>query len=309
MSRTRTPVGGKASWKGPDVNWREEGLHVFSAEELDEIDAALRHLKSLGDLDLTEITPATFPLRKAAALFARKGQDIRHGRGFVMLRGLPRDQYTADDMARIYFEIGSHLGRPLYQSYLGELLGHVMDHSDLEEKPRAYHAGGHIGMHSDSCDIVGLMCLRTAKSGGESRIASAVAVHDALTETDPELVDALYRGFYYRRMELDAQYGSGVVVSKNRIPVFTRRDDDLSCYFLGGYAKRAARMGDVPLSELELTAIDKVEELAGSDGYHLDMNFADGDIQFLNNRRILHGRTDYEDEKELSRRRRALDGP
>lgn len=299
-------VGGTVSWKGPNVNWREEGLHVFTREELEEIDAALRHLKSLGELDLPEIVPETFPLVRTAKLLARIGDDLRHGRGFALLRGLPREAYTADDMARIYFGVGAYLGRPLYQSYQGELLGHVMDHSDLEEKPRAYHSGGKLGMHTDSCDIVALMCLRTARSGGASRIASAAAVHDVLIDSSPELIAPLYRGFYYRRTDLDAQHGSGIVVSRERVPVFTRTNGDFDCYFLGGYARRAVRMGDASLSDLEVAAIDEAERLAGSPEFHLDMNFAEGDIQFLNNRRILHGRADYQDEKEIGRRRHLL---
>ncbi len=241
-----------------------------------------------------------------ASLCERIGGDIRNGCGFAMLRGLPRERYGADDMARIYFGIGAYLGRPLNQSYQGELLGHVIDLSDLEDKPRAYHSGGHLGMHTDSCDIVGLMCLRTANEGGYSRIASAVAVHDALVKQRPDLAEALYRGFFYRRTALDAKFGTGVAVSKNRVPVFTRRDEDLACYFLGGYAKRAAQMGDVPLTQIELEAIDEAERLAGSPEFYLDMNFTDGDIQFINNRRILHGRTDYVDEKELGKRRHLL---
>lgn len=299
-------VGGRVSWKGPEVNWQEGGLHVFTSREIEEIDGALRHLKGLGELDLPEIVPETFPLARSATLLAGMGNDLRHGRGFALLRGLPRERYTADDMARIYFGIGSYLGRPLYQSYQGELLGHVMDHSDLEEKPRAYHAGGQLGMHTDSCDIVALMCLRTARSGGASRIASAAAVHDALIDSGSDFIAPLYRGFYYRRMDLDAQHGSGIVVSRERVPVFTRTDGDFACYFLGGYARRAARMGDASLSDLEVAAIDEAERLAGSPGFHLDMNFADGDIQLLNNRRILHGRTDYQDAKEIGSRRHLL---
>ncbi|MGH8428773.1 MAG: TauD/TfdA family dioxygenase, partial [Solimonas sp.] len=202
-SSSYSKVGGKVSWKGSEMNWREEGLHIFTSEELEEIDAALRHLKGLGELDLPDILPETFPLARTATLLARIGHDLRHGRGFALLRGLPRETYTADDMARIYFGIGSYLGRPLYQSYQGELLGHVMDHSDLEEKPRAYHSGGKLGMHTDSCDIVALMCLRTARSGGASRIASAAAVHDALIDNGAEHIAPLYRGFYYRRTDLD----------------------------------------------------------------------------------------------------------
>ena len=306
MPSTRTPIGGPAAWKGPEIDWKEEGLHLLDAAEIAEIDGGVRHLKSLGDVDLNEITTESFPLDRMGETLRGLQDRLRRGRGFVMLRGLPRERYSEDDMARIFFGLGAYVGTPMYQSYQGELLGHVMDVSDFEEKPRAYHAGGHMGMHSDSCDIVALMCLRASKEGGASRIASAVAVHDELVRTRPELAEALYRGFHYRRMDLDAQHGSGIVVSKQRIPVFTRRGDELACYFLGGYAKRAAANGDVELSALELEAIDEAERLAASDRFYLDMNFADGDIQFLNNRLMLHGRTGFQDPPDVGRRRHLL---
>lgn len=309
MSSPLLRVGGPAAWRGNSFDWKTECLHVMKAAELEEIDRALEHLRALGELDLPEITQTSFPLDATARTLAKVRESLWQGRGFAMLRGLPRDRYSADDMARIYFGLGAYLGRPMVQSYLGEYLGHVMDHSDLEEAPRGYHAGGHMGMHSDSCDIVGLMCLRTARSGGASRIASAAAVHDELLSSRPDVLETLYKGFFYRRMDRDAQFGTGRVLSKQRVPVFTRAADGssaLACYFLGGYARSAAARGDATLSSAELEAILCVERLAESPEFHLDMNFADGDIQFLNNRVVLHGRTDYEDAEAIAQRRHLL---
>ena len=116
---------------------------------------------------------------------------LRNGCGFLMLRGLPRDRYSDDDMARIYFGLGAYIGTTMTQSYLGDLLGHVVDVSDLEPKSRGYRKGGGQLMHTDSCDIIGLMCLRTAISGGESRISSALTVHNWLAEHRPDLLEVL----------------------------------------------------------------------------------------------------------------------
>lgn len=304
------PVGGYAAWRGPHIDWRGTGLHVLTAAELLEIDQALVHLKGRGQLDFPDITRETFPLRSTAKRLNGVGRALRYGVGFAMLRGLPRDRYDTDDMARIYFGLGAWLGQTMVQSHKGEVLGHVMDHSGLEVSPRAYHAGGHLGMHTDSSDIVGLMCLRAAESGGASRIASAVAIHDHIASTRPDLLRILYRGFYYRRMDLDAQHGTGRLLSPAPVPVFTLRRIDgvvsLNCYFLGGYARRAAAQGDVRLTQMEIEAIEHVEALAASSDFHLDMEFAEGDIQFLNNRLMLHGRTDYKDAAKIEKRRHLL---
>ncbi len=313
LTETNTPsleaIGGPAAWHGRGLEWKADGLHIFSDKEIHEIDLALGHLKALGDVDLPDITKESFPLRATAQTLEGIRNKLEQGRGFALLRGLPRERYSADDMARIFFGIGAYLGRSMAQSYQGEMLGHVMDVSDIETAPRGYHNGGHMGMHTDSCDIIGLMCLRAAKAGGASRIVSAVAVHDELLAKHPDVLETLYRGFFYRRKDLDGKFGTGRLLSEQRVPVFTRSDSQsapLACYFLPGYAKSAAARGDAELSPEECAAIDCIERIAESPEFYLDMNFAEGDIQFLNNRLVLHGRTDYDDEKAIYQRRHLL---
>lgn len=298
-------VATPGAWKGSQIDWKSQGLHVFDADELAEIDEALRFLKSRGDLDFPHINPNVFPLDKTAAFLTGLVDHLRFGCGFVMLRGLPREKYSVDDMARIYFGLGSYLGQPMYQSYQGEILGHVMDVSDLENGARPYHAGGHMGMHTDSCDIIGLMCLNTAQSGGASRIASAVAVHNEFVDKHPQEAKALYNGFTYRRTENDAK-AAGAAVSETRVPVFARTGDELSCYIVRGSIIRAEAAGDAVLTDVEQNALKVMEEVAASPEFYLDLNFAEGDIQFLNNRLMLHGRTDYKDYPEVARRRHLL---
>jgi hypothetical protein len=290
-----------AAWKGPDVDYERAGLHRFTPSELAEIDRALRHALAAGDLDVPQITAATFPLEELGVYLRGLPERLRRGPGFVMLRGLPLRKYSLDDLARIYVGLGSYIGAPINQSHAGDLLGHVIDVHDVEPKSRAYRKAGAQSMHTDSSDVVGLMCVREAVSGGSSRIASALAVHDDIAARRPDLADALRRGFFFGRAEQDALYAT-TPTSRARVPVFTEAAGETSCYFIGSYARNAEARGH-PLQALEVEAIKEVERVAGSPEFFLDMQFTEGDIQFLNNRIVLHGRTDYEDATDLEQRR------
>jgi hypothetical protein len=297
----RTP----GAWKGPEIDWTQQGLHLLDAGDLAEIDAALKHLKSLGELDFPDITQATFPLDRVGKLMGSLPERLRSGCGFLMLRGLPRERYSDDDMARIYFGLGAYIGTPMTQSYLGDLLGHVIDVSDFEPKSRGYRKGGGQLMHTDSCDIIGLMCLRTAISGGASRITSALTVHNYLAEHAPDVLDIARRGFMLKRADEDGRRATRTF-SEKPVPFFTEHDGEVTCYLPTGYARLAEKSGGAPYTQEESDALLRVRKAAAMPEHYLDMGFKEGDIQFLNNRMMVHGRTDYEDHKELSDRRHLL---
>jgi hypothetical protein len=294
----------RAAWTGATIDYRTDGTHMFSAAEVEEIDTALTHLRGHGELDFPAITRETFPLPTLGSFMRGLRHELRFGRGFVLLRGLPRQRYSTDDMARIYFGLGAHIGTPLPQSWQGELLGHVIDVSDIESGARGYHTGGAQRFHTDSCDVVSLMCLRAAKSGGASRICSAIAVHHRLARERPDLLQVLYDGFTFRRLEVDAEHGSGVLV--RRISVFARTGEEVSVFLSGDYPNRAVAAGDAVMTPLQREALDEVQRIAASPDTYLDMSIGEGDIQFLNNRLLVHGRTDYEDHPEMARRRHLL---
>jgi hypothetical protein len=299
-----SPVEGRAVWHGPAIDYRTEGLHTLSAGELDEIDAALARLRAAGEVDFRAITPRLFPLPTLGPRLAQLADVLRDGPGFVLLRGLPRERYQLDELARIYYGLGAHIGRALPQSFLGELLGHVIDVSDIEAAARGYHSGGAQLMHTDTCDVVSLMCVRAARSGGASRIASAAAVHNRLLEQRPDLLAQLYQDYVCRRMELDAELGSGVLV--RRVAFFARERGVLSCNLSGAYPRRAVAAGDATMTALQLEALETLQAMAASPEFYLDMDIGEGDIQFLNNRLILHGRTTYEDSPDVARRRHLM---
>lgn len=298
------PIEGRTAWVGSQVDYRREGMHMLSRREIAEIDEALGHLKSLGEVDFADITPQKFPLPTLSPYLASLSQELRTGPGFLLLRGLPRERYSLDDMALIYVGLGAHVGRLIPQSYQGELLGHVIDVSDVEADARGYHKGGAQRMHTDNCDIVSLMCVRAGKSGGISRIVSAAAVHNRLLGERPDLLEALYGEYVFRRMEQDATLGDGVL-AKN-VVIFSRESGQLTCNVSGSYPRRAVKAGDAIMNSRQIEALEEMNRISASPDLYLDMNIGEGDIQFLNNRTILHGRTGYEDWPEMERRRHMM---
>ncbi|WP_144639838.1 TauD/TfdA family dioxygenase [Bordetella genomosp. 13] len=304
-----TPTQAPAAWRGPDVDWVRECLVQLDADDLLEIRQALDALGAQRPPGTLPLARDDFPLVRVADKLRVVARQLHAGKGFAMLRGLPREQYDADQMAQIYFGLSIYLGVPMSQSHRGELLGHVLNLTGYGDVARAYQNGGEMSMHTDSCDIIGLMCLRTARSGGASRISSALAIHDALARCRPDMLARLYAGYRFMRGEKDAQLGDGRRVSLSPIPVFARLDgwpQQVACYFLGSYIRNAAAAGHSRLGDADLDAIKAVEIMAESPEYYLDMQFQDGDIQFLNNRVILHGRTHYEDSPEIGQRRHLL---
>jgi hypothetical protein len=234
-----TPVEGPAVWEGSRIDLRRKAFASFQPRSPR---STRRCAISIARrVDFPEITPDSFPLPRLGGYLAGLGEELCFGRGFLLLRGLPRERYALDDLARIYAGLGAHIGRVSPQSYQGELLGHVIDVSDIEAEARGYHAGGAQRMHTDNCDIVSLLCVRGARSGGVSRFVSAAAVHNRLLQERPDLLEALYGQYVFRRMERDAEYGDGRLV-KN-VVIFSRDTGQLTCNVSGSYPHRAVRAG------------------------------------------------------------------
>jgi hypothetical protein len=197
----------RAAWTGKTIDFRTDGLHTLSAAEVEEIDAALFCLREQGELDFPAITPETFPLPTLGTFLRGMRDELRFGRGFVLLRGIPRERYSTDDMARIYFGLGCHIGAPLPQSWQGELLGHVIDVSDIEPGARGYHRR-RTALHTDSCDVVAdVPAIREVRR--RQPIYGSIAVHRWLERERPDLLQALSAGSS-SAAAVDAEHGSGV---------------------------------------------------------------------------------------------------
>jgi hypothetical protein len=195
----RPPVEGPSAWIGADMRRREaEWSYRLSPAEIAEIEAATQAVRAHG-LDIAEIRRDDFPLPTLGPVLDRLRTEVVDGRGFALLRGLPVEDRPIAESATAYWGIGSHFGTARSQNAKGHLLGHVFDLgqglSATNPNLRSYATAERQNFHIDRCDVVALLCLRRAKSGGLSTIVSSMAVHNAMAERRPDLLERLYRPF------------------------------------------------------------------------------------------------------------------
>ncbi|MBX9843480.1 MAG: TauD/TfdA family dioxygenase [Xanthobacteraceae bacterium] len=297
-------VTDRSAWKGPDLASDPSWIVPFTPSELSEIDAAIDGVRKRG-LELPEVNRQTFPLPRLEARLRACMTEICEGRGFVLLRGLPVSHYSDDEVGAIFWGLGIYLGAPVKQNSRGELLGHVKDygrqHGQIDV--RGYETNAHLNFHTDSGDIVGLLCLRKAKSGGLSSIVSSTAIYNEIADAHPDCMPVLERGFYYIRRE---SAHSDKPLSPKRYPVFASTGGVVSCRYIRSQIEAAFTKTGQQIGEIEKAALDYVDRYANSPELRLDMDLEMGDIQLINNYTTLHSRTSFEDFPEIERRRHML---
>ena len=277
-------------------------LYRIPSHALEEIDLALRRIKARG-LALDQVTRDDFSVPAFAADLAAIAHELEHGRGFVQMKGFPVERYDERDIALAFWGIGTHLGSALSQNAKGNLLGDVRDEGfDIGNSDvRAYQTRVSQGFHTDiGADVVGLICLKPAKSGGRSRVVSSMAIYNELLRRLPWHVGLLYSDFAvdWRGEEPPGE------PPVYREPIYAFHDGRMSCRFAPRLIRSAQDKTPTRLSTVQLEAIAAVEQLAEELCFEID--FEPGDVQFINNYVVLHGRTGYEDHSSREQRRHLM---
>lgn len=282
-------------WRAPDVADPATWTFDFDEAQVEELDAALRHARAKSD-DVLEIGREDFPLPTLRPRLLETLRELIDGRGFVLLRGIPRERYDPLEMEILYWGIGMHLGAPWPQNQYGHVLGDVTDQGKPAEDPTS--RGNEIGRiafpyHSDGSDLVGLMCLQKARSGGTSTVANAVAIHNDLVREAPELAAALYAPQPY-----DFRGGQPPgALPWYTMPVFTRWGKRLFVRYIRPYILASQRHADAPRIEpVAEKAMQRLDAMTRDPAYNVFMDLEPGDIQLVNNYHVLHARTAYVDD-------------
>ncbi len=303
----RPLVDGPSAWIGAEMREREaEWSYRLSPPEIAEIEAAVREVQTRG-LDIADIRREDFPLPMLGPVLERLRRDVLEGRGFVLLRGMPVEDRPIAESATAYWGVGTYFGTARSQNAKGHLLGHVYDLgqglSATNPHLRSYATAERQNFHIDRCDVVALLCLRRAKSGGLSTIVSSMAVHNVMAERRPDLLERLYRPFPVDRRG-EVPEGKGRFYEA---PVFNEHAGYISVLYSRLHIGSAQRFPEARrLTPEDSEALDMLQELAGDPELRLDMNFMPGDIQFLHNHTILHARSAYDDWPEIERKRHLL---
>jgi hypothetical protein len=305
MAYTKGPLqDGRADWRPRDMQDMQGWSRALSAREADTLGTALAAARGAG-VDIDALTRENFPLPGLEPLFDSILSELETGRGMFLLRGFPVERYSKDDLRYMYVGLCRHLGTTMSQSAGGDHIGDVRNMNVDVNSPRgrAYTSNQKLTFHSDQADVVNLLVLRTAKSGGLSKLASALAIRNEIARTRPDLLEVLHEPFCWSWQEQQPP-GEGAWY---RQPIYTECAGRFSSYYIRTHITSAQRYPEVPrLTPQQLEAMDLVDALANSEEFHFATMFQPGDVQFLNNHVILHSRTAFEDHEEADRRRHLL---
>jgi len=212
--------------------------------------------------------------------------------------GFPVERWSREEAEVAFWGLGLHLGVPGAQNEEGDLLGHVTDLSAEERHgdERLYRTSKSIRFHCDAADVVGLLCLGTAREGGASRLVSSVAVHDRLCATRPELAARLFEP-----MLLDARRPAGARTAYTPVQPCAFDGTRLRTFMHLDYFTSVERHPEVTLDAPARAALAAWEEIAEDPAVHLDMQLAPGDLQLVSNHLVVHARTAYADDPAAPR--------
>ncbi len=302
----RALVKAPSAWIGADMRDREaEWSYRLSSSEVAEIEAAMESVRARG-LDLADIRRDDFPLPTLGPVLERLCDDVINGRGFVLLRGMPVENRPIEASAVAYWGVGTYFGSARSQNAKGHLLGHVYDlggSSATDPNMRSYATAERQNFHIDRCDVVALLCLRRAKSGGLSALVSSMTLHNVMAERRPDLLERLYQSFPVDRR---GEVPEGKTPFYEA-PVFNAHDGYVSVLYSRLHIGSAQRFPEARrLTAEDYEALDMLADLAADPELRLDMTFMPGDIQFLHNHTILHARSGYEDWPDVARKRHLL---
>ncbi len=290
----REAIDHPAAWTAAGLGGKQALNLELDAGQLDAIDALLERTLHLAP---QQIRRADFDHPALNRLMDKVREVLLHGRGALILGGLAAERYGEEELRRIYWGLGTHLGAAAVQSVHGDRLGRV-ETADDDPRKRGYRSLQELNMHTDSYEIVGLMSVRAAKVGGITGLVSSLALHNEILRTRPELLEPLYEGFWYASEE--AQFDARPV-SDSKVPVFSCVDGLVSCHFEIGQLRAAAKRLGTPFSPTFEEAVQYLRALSVREDLALSFLLEPGEILLLHNFTHLHSRTAFENYPERKR--------
>ena len=295
-------ISGPAAWLGPEMQTNPDiWLYRLSNADIADLEQAAKHYLSLGR-DIGEITKESFPLTLFHSRLGQMKETLLKGHGFEVLRGLPVENYTQETAAAIFCGIGAHLGSARSQNAAGHILGHVRDvgADPSDTNTRIYQTNARQSFHTDSADVVALLCLHTAKEGGDSLLVSAETIYNRMRDMRPDLLEKLFDPIATDRR---GEVPEGMKPFMT-IPPLMWHKGKLTVFYQRQYIDSAQRFDEaMRLTPQHVEALDMFDALANDPTLHMTMTLQPGDMQFVYNHSQLHDRTGYTDWPEPDKRR------
>ena len=309
----RKPITGDCVWHGADISTRHDWRFRLTDEMWYELLSATNKAERQS-LTWAEVGQHNFDIPLTADLLKKISTFLEQGPGLAKLQGLQLEQLTQAQRRIMFYGIGQNLGSPVSMSQQGMMMsdvtdegansakryGHVKDTDDndfLSSRARV-HSTGKLRFHNDRCDVVALLCVAQAMTGGISRLASVPTIHNIMLQRRPDLLALLFAN--YHRSRLGEEFGDNAAWYS--IPIFAQHQDHFTSHYSRTFIEAAQLNPEVEkMSAAQWQAIDLMHEIA--DEVAFETTQQPGEIQFLNNHVIFHGRTEYQDNPDTDVRR------
>ncbi|MEC9091601.1 MAG: TauD/TfdA family dioxygenase [Planctomycetota bacterium] len=276
------PVGHESAWRG---------VELFNSSFW-ERQVPKNHFSAIDSLDCRQ-------------WFLEIQDELENGCGAVLLKGAEVSGVSSLELKNRFLKFCSQIGTPLSQSAKGENVFSVRDegYGSSDPRTRGPNTRKKLSFHTDRCDVIGFLCLKPAKRGGENQVVSSVALYNAILQQRPELLEVLCEPYYYQRHNVDVGNDQQYIQQ----PIFSFFRGCFASNFLRVLIDRASISGEVPpMTSRQKEALDYLENLAGDPEFHVTFRQEEGDILLLNNWVTYHRRTEFEDEQAVERRRHLL---
>jgi hypothetical protein len=277
------------AWKAATFSGPADYSVTLSEAEADELAAAVRGLP-VGTAP-ESIAPDAFALPLLARRMRAARDEVRSGRGFSLLRGLPVDGLSREQFVAAVWIVGQHFGQALSQNAQGERIGHVIDATANDPTPRMYRSNLELRPHNDFTPMISLACWHKGETGGASVVVSGVTVHDQIRDRHPAALATLYRGFHHHRLGEQAEGVSAA--TPYRTPVFSAVDGALSCRYLRSNMVAGHMEMNAPLTPDEIEALNTFDRVATAPENRLAFFLERGDMLVINNYTVMHARTSF----------------
>ncbi len=256
--------------------------------------------------DILRLSPEDHELAACRALMTEVKQVLDEGPGLAVVDRIAIDAVGRRRATALYWLLGSLLGRPVSQNYDGLRLYDVRDSGEthgngvrgsVTNVELYYHTDNSYGLMPPQ--YIGLLCLQTAKEGGDSRLISWAEVYKRLRERDPELAMRGYQGVLFDRQK---EHGSDdpMVISK---PPFRRVGTGIGVSYSSRLMRTGYKMAGQEIDPDTLRFLDTVDEIIYDDEMQVRLMFERGQMQFINNARVGHARGGFTDHDDPELRR------
>ena len=295
-------IDSKAVWLGPSLAACEDWIYQLQTEEIDclgEAGATLTCNHAEHDVNLTDRLQPLF------GCVQRLQHNLEHGSGATLVRGFPLDTLSTTQAGGLFWSLVQQIGFPVSQTAAGKRLFDVRDAGFAKQDPRTRgpNTRKKLSFHTDRCDVIGFLCVRQAKDGGENHLVSSAALYNRIAEERPDLLNVLMQPYPYQRHNVDRGNETAYCYQ----PIFSFCEGHFAGSFLRVLIDRADASGEVsPLSAIQREALDYLEATAELSEFQHRFRMKRGDLLFLNNWTTFHRRTEFTDWPEPERKRHLL---